>query len=418
MSSTKEINEVLQQFYKELYTSDINPQQDELTDFFINIDMPKLSTEQIEYYKQSIISNMYVDILAPILKDVYNEAFTLGTIPPTFYEALISVIPKKDRDAVDPANYRPLSLINVDCKILTKILVLCLESALPSIIHPDQVGFMKNRTSTDNMTRLLHLIWSNRTGTDSVVALSLDAEKAFDQVQWEFLFAALSHFGFRQTFISWIKTLYISPKGAVKTNGLISPLFNLTRGTHQGCPLSPLLFNIVLEPLAIAVRGNGNIKGVDLSGKEHKLLLYADDILMLVKDPLNSIPHLMDIIKSYSILSGYKINWTKSEAISGLCHSNSVTNFGFKWVSNGMKYLGIKLSQDVEEIPASNLEPILQKIKSNLDKWEKIRLTLWGKVNVIKMVISPQFNYILMMVPAISPHFFKQYNTIIKDCRT
>lgn len=64
----------------------------------------------------------------------------------------------------------------------------------------------------------------------------------------------------------------------------------------------------MLEPLAIAIRGNGNIKGVDLGGKEHKLLLYADDILMLVKDPLNSIPHLMDTIKSYSLLSGYKIN--------------------------------------------------------------------------------------------------------------
>lgn len=172
-----------------------------MTDFFTNIDMPKLSTEQIEWLDSPITENeirravscmktgkspgvdgfpaeyykQYIDILAPILKDVYNEAFTLGTLPPTFYEALISVIPKKDRDAADPANYRPLSLINVD-------LALCLESALPSIIHPDQVGFMKNRSSTDNMRRLLHLIWSNRTEKDLVVALSLDAEKAFDRV--------------------------------------------------------------------------------------------------------------------------------------------------------------------------------------------------------------------------------------------
>lgn len=177
-----------------------------MTDFFTNIDMPKLSTEQIEWLDSPITENeirravssmktgkspgvdcfpaeyykQYIDVLAPILKDVYNEAFTL-TLPPTFYEALISVIPKKDRDAADPANYRPLSLINMDCKILTKILALLLESALPSIIHTYtsslftdgiQVGFMKNRSSTDNMRRLLHLILSNRTGTDSVVALS------------------------------------------------------------------------------------------------------------------------------------------------------------------------------------------------------------------------------------------------------
>lgn len=105
-------NGVLQQLYKELYTSDVNPQRDELTDSFTNVNMPKLSTEQIEwpdspitetdirkapgmdwfpveYYKQ------YIDILAPILKGVYNEALTLGSLPLTFYEASISVIPKK-----------------------------------------------------------------------------------------------------------------------------------------------------------------------------------------------------------------------------------------------------------------------------------------------------------------------------------
>ena len=148
------------------------------------------------------------------------------------------------------------------------------------------------------------------------------------------------------------------------TNGVISPPFNLTRATRQGFPLSPLLVNIVLEPLAIAIRANAAIRGVEGGGREHKLLLYADDILMLIKDPSNSIPHLMNTIQSYSRLSGYKMNWTKSEAmpISGLCNSSLLTNVGFKWVSKGMKYLGIKLSSEVEEMPTFNLEPLLQKI--------------------------------------------------------
>lgn len=139
---------------------------------------------------------------------------------------------------------------------------------------------------------------------------------------------------------------------------------------------------------------------------------------MLIKDPLNSIPHQMDTIQSYSKLSGYKITWTNSEAmpVSGLCNSNLVTHFGFKWIPKGMKYLGIKISREIEETPSLNLEPLLQKIKTNLDKWRKLRLTLWGKVNVIKMVISPQLNDVLMMLPvAVSSQSFKQYYTIIKE---
>ena len=82
----------------------------------------------------------------------------------------------------------------------------------------------------------------------------------------------------------------------------------------------------------------------------------------------------------------------ESMPVTGLLNSNLMTNFGFKWVPKGMKYLGIKLSQVVEEMPALNFEPVLVKY---LDKWGTINLTLWGKVNLIKIVISPQFNYIL-----------------------
>lgn len=139
---------------------------------------------------------------------------------------------------MQPSNYRPISLFSVDCKILTKILATRLETVLSDIIHTDQVGFMKNRPSTDNMRRLLHLSL-NREKDSPTVALSLDAEKAFDRVQGDFLFAALSHFGFSSSFITRVKMLYNSPKSSVITNGVISPFFRLKRPTRQGCPLPP-----------------------------------------------------------------------------------------------------------------------------------------------------------------------------------
>lgn len=93
--------------------------------------------------------------------------------------------------------------------------------------------------------------------------------------------------------------------------------------------------------------------------------------------------------------------------ISGTCHPSSVSLFNFKWVLNGMSYLGIKLCQSIEAMPVLNFEPALQKVKNNLDKWGELKLSLWGKISVIKMVVAPQLNYTAMMLPvAIPPQIF------------
>lgn len=126
----------------------------------------------------------------------------------------------------------------------------------------------------------------------------------------------------------------------------------------------------------------------------------------------------MNTICEYSKLSGYQINWTKSEAmpISKHCHPQVITQHNFRWITKGMIYLGIKLGPDLQEMTTLNFDPLLQKTKTNLGKWGKLNLTLWGKVNVVKMVIAPQFNYLSMMIPLnISDHIFKQYDSLIKD---
>uniref|UniRef100_A0A8D0AGR9 Reverse transcriptase domain-containing protein n=1 Tax=Sander lucioperca TaxID=283035 RepID=A0A8D0AGR9_SANLU len=108
---------------------------------------------------------------------------------------------------------------------------------------------MLGRHSFHNTRRLLNIISSPSSNIPEVI-ISLDAEKAFDRVEWSFLFFALQKFGFNPEFISWIKLLYTSPVASVHTNGLQSAPFPLHRGTRQGCPLSPLLFAIAIEPLA------------------------------------------------------------------------------------------------------------------------------------------------------------------------
>lgn len=102
--------------------------------------------------------------------------------------------------------------------------------------------------------------------------------------------------------------------------------------------------------------------------------------------------------------------------VSKVCQSNEIAQYGFRWIPLGVKYLGIHLNPNLDKVMLSNMEPLLQKIKLNLEKWGKLKLTLWGKINVIRMVVAPQFNYVSMMLPvSISPNLFKQYDSIVKD---
>ena len=149
----------------------------------------------------------------------------------------------------------------------------------------------------------------------TIAAISLNAEKAFDCVEWQYLFQVLEIYGFGQTFLKRGKLLYNEPQAAVQTNDIISSYFKLGHGTRQGSPLSPLLFYLALEPLAAAIRKDPNIPRVPIAGTTHKRMLYADDILIFITDPGKSIPALLKIIRSFSRFSGYRVNWTKSEAL-------------------------------------------------------------------------------------------------------
>ena len=99
------------------------------------------------------------------------------------------------------------------------------------------------------------------------------------------------------------------------TNGRMFSVFSLYRGTRKGCPLSPLIFALTLEPLAAAIRDNVNVKGIYAGKTEHKLLLYADDVLLLTTNPETALPRMLSLISSFSLISGYKVNWWKSEAM-------------------------------------------------------------------------------------------------------
>lgn len=193
--------------------------------------------------------------------------------------------------------------------------------------------------------------------------VSLDAEKALDCVEWPYLFSVLNKFGFGSNFITRIKILYSLPMSSVRTNNTISKYFPLHRGTRQGCPLSPLLFNLAIEPIAVALRADPEVKGNSRGNTIHKVSLYADDLLLYITDPETSIPRALELLGCFGCLSGYRLNLSKSILfpINQLARDSGYSTLPFKTEHSSFTYLGIKITKTFKDLFKHNFASLLGK---------------------------------------------------------
>lgn len=172
---------------------------------------------------------------------------------------------------------------------------------------------------------------------------------------------------------------YSAPQEMVKINGVFSDPFSISNGTRQGCPLSPLLFALSLEPFLNKIRLNPDISGLQIGDSEYKISAYADDLRFSMTNSQVSLPNL---IESYGTLSNFKINYTKSEgmgiALPPLLRHTLQSNFKFKWATSALKYLGTYIPSNLTNIFALNFLPLLSSIRSLLDKCHRgIALMVW-----------------------------------------
>ena len=143
---------------------------------------------------------------------------------------------------------------------------------------------------------------------------SIDAEKAFDKIQHPFMIKTLQKVGIKGTYLNIIKAIYDEPTANIILNGEILKQFPLRSGTKQGCPLSPLLFHIILEVLTTAIREEKEIKAIQIRNEEVKLSLFADGMILYTENPKDATRKLLELIIEFGKLAGYKINAQKSRA--------------------------------------------------------------------------------------------------------
>ena len=420
IENSKLIQQMIHDYYKNLYTSKAKDiEQTELDNLFEHIQFPQLKREEqeilnaeikieecekamrempdgkspgedglpVEFYKK------FWYLLKDVLFNTFEHALSEGELYCSQTRGIIRLVPKPLQNLFLLRNQRPITLLTVDYKILSKVFANRLKKVITSLIDEDQAGFIEKRYIGENIRLLLDLADKMAEQQQPGLCVSLDIEKAFDSLEWPFLFKTLSSFGFSEKFQSWIEVLYTNIKSSVINNGYTTKYFNLERGVRQGDPLSPYLFILAIEVLSILIRNHSEIKGIELNGKTLKLMQYADDTTCFISNK-ESLSCLKSLLQKFGLLSGLVVNERKTRIIGLGSWKNKFENFnGFRISPEPIKILGIWFCHDKKQMHNLNVGGKIGKIKTILASWHARGLTLQGKILILKTLGLSQLVY-------------------------
>uniref|UniRef100_A0A0W0G0A5 Reverse transcriptase domain-containing protein n=1 Tax=Moniliophthora roreri TaxID=221103 RepID=A0A0W0G0A5_MONRR len=368
---------------------------------------------QSQYETETKAERLSFDIIGA-LKMLYNDIERFGKIKgTTFAESWMCPLYKKGERA-NIANYRPISLLNSDYKVFTKALTVKLAKAAPKLIHPDQAGFVPGRHIYDHIWLAKRVIEYGEAVEQNGVIVALDQEKAYDKIEHDYLWRALGSFNISEQFILTVHTLYEDAHTCVMINGVKSTSpFKVVQRVHQSDPLSCLLFDLAIEPLAEALR-ESTLKGFDMTslGAPQKQLictLFADDTTVYLSAD-DSWEELQSILAEWCQISGAKFNISKTEIIPygkpSYCNDVLINrridgtlvgipleeHIKIKPDGEAARILGSWVRNNVDQVSVWSCA--LEKIDAALKCWEHGRPTMEGHWLIIQMIVGGMTQYL------------------------
>ncbi|KAF1327222.1 putative Pollike protein, partial [Globisporangium splendens] len=332
------------------------------------------------------------DVFGECLSIVFNDQLRRGTLLPSQRKSAVVLLYKKGSRA-EPGNYRPITLMPVDVKALSKTLTFRLQSVVCSLIHTDQKAFVKGRSIHHHVRFLADLQDLITNLDDEAYAMFLDFEKAFDRVNWDYMFRVLEKMGCGSAFIQWVRLLYTRPQAHLLINQNIQPALHPTRGVKQGDPLSALLFLLAIEPLGNMLRSHEEY-GVCLNADHTATSMFFADDTTLLGGSIPSVQAQLELVDVYCKGSGAKLNLSKSMLMALNRNQDCPRLSGVQVLgrAESVKFLGVPFSQSpVNDAIVSFLD---DRFYDGFKAWYRRARTLRGRLLVAQtMVLSRLWHY-------------------------
>ena len=263
--------------------------------------------------------------ISKIFMQLIEQVFSDGILHQSARKGILNLIPKAEKDTRYIKNLRPITLLNTDYKIIEKTIANKMSPALEKIINKDQRGFMKDRRISVNIRKLLDLITYTEIEDLEAVILSMDFVKCFDRCSFSILFGSLDFFRFGSIVKQWTQILYNKFTVCIQNNGHFSKEIPIKKGVHQGGCCSSVYFLVIAEILAICLRDNEDIQGINIQNIKNLLNQFADDMDISTLCQEKSLKSIFRELNKFYYQSGFKVSYEKTTIyrIGSLRYSNA-----------------------------------------------------------------------------------------------
>ncbi|XP_022007783.1 uncharacterized protein LOC110907058 [Helianthus annuus] len=340
---------------------------------------------------------------------LFQQFYAKGSIKGCCTSSFLALI-SKVKDPTSPTDFRPISLIGVINKAISKVLVNRLRKVVGKLISEEHSAFLAGRNITDGPLILNELIAWLKKSKKSGMMFKVDIHKAFDSLNWNFLDSVMEQMNFPDQWRTWIMATLVSARASVLVNGSLTMEFTCYHGLRQGDPLSPFLFVIAMEALTGIMKkavSEGIFEEIwcTSNGPSLSHLMYADDVIFLGKWSNENALNLRRILRCFYLASGLKINLCKCTMFGVGVNDDDVHRMAdfmkCKKGSYPVKHLGLVVGANMNLV--RNWKPVIDLFRNWLSLWKAKSLSYGGRITLLKSVLN-----------SLSTYFFSLYKALIK----